>query len=345
MSSARVKQEPSKLGVSAAFASVYIIWGSTYLAIRYALESLPPFLMAGVRHTLAGAILYAVVRAAGTARPKRIHWRSAAIIGALLLLGGNGGVCWAQQTVPSGLTALFVTTVPVWMVLLNWLRREGVRPGLLEIGGVLLGLAGVILLIGAENLDGASVHRMGALVLIAASLSWAFGSMYSRSAPLPESPLLVTAMQMLCGGVLLLLSGALSGEGARFELENVSLRSALSLGYLTVFGSLVAFSAYVWLLRVSTPAKVSTYAFVNPAVAVALGSMFAGEPLTARTMVAAAVIVTAVVLITRQRRPTTPAAVLLDDAESRLKKHDQRLRSESDDPCRELKIVAGACSE
>jgi len=175
-----------------------------------------------------------------------------------------------------------------------------------------LGLLGVIILIGSENLGGAPVHRMGAVVLIAASLSWAIGSIYSRQAPLPESPLMSTAMQMLCGGVLLLLSGAVSGEGARLELENVSLRSLVSLGYLTIFGSLVAFSAYVWLLRVSTPAKVSTYAFVNPVVAVALGFMFAGEPLTPRTMIAAAVIVTAVVLITRQRRRTTPAALVLN---------------------------------
>jgi len=334
------------MGLTAAFASVYIIWGSTYLAIRYALESLPPLLMAGARHTLAGTILYAVLRATGTARPKRVHWRSAAIIGALLLLIGNGGVCWAEQTVPSGLAALLVTSVPVWMVLLNWLRREGVRPGLMEIGGVGLGLAGVILLIGSENLGGAPVHRMGAVVLVAASLSWAFGSMYSRNAPLPESPLLVTAMQMLCGGVLLLLTGALSGEGARLELENVSLRSVLSLGYLTVFGSLVAFSAYVWLLRVSTPAKVSTYAFVNPVVAVALGYVLAGEPLTPRTTVAAAVIVTAVVLITRQRRRITPAPLVLNDGEARMETRVHGMASKPDEPCAETKIAAlVACSE
>ncbi len=313
MSNVGVKQKASKMGVIAAFAAVYIIWGSTYLAIRYALETLPPLLMAGARHTLAGAVLYGVLRAAGTARPQRIHWRSAAIIGALLLLIGNGGVCWAEQTVPSGLAALLVTTVPIWMVLLNWFRREGVRPGTMEIGGVALGLLGVIILIGSENLGGAPVHRMGAVVLMAASLSWAIGSIYSRHAPLPQSPLMVTAMQMLCGGVLLLLSGAASGEGAKLELENVSLRSLISLGYLTVFGSLVAFSAYVWLLRVSTPAKVSTYAFVNPVVAVALGFVFAGEPLTPRTMGAAAVIVTAVVLITRQRRRTAPATPALSE--------------------------------
>jgi drug/metabolite transporter (DMT)-like permease len=322
------------MGVIAAFASIYIIWGSTYLAIRYALESLPPLLMAGARHTLAGALLYAVLRATGTARPQRIHWRSAAIIGALLLLIGNGGVCWAEQTVPSGLAALLVTTVPIWMVLLNWFRREGVRPGIMEIGGVVLGLLGVIILIGSENLaGGAPMNRMGAIVLIAASLSWAIGSIYSRHAPLPKSPLMVTAMQMLCGGVLLLLSGAVSGEGARLDLENVSLRSMISLGYLTVFGSLVAFSAYVWLLRVSTPAKVSTYAFVNPVVAVALGFVFAGEPLTPRTMVAAAVIVTAVVLITRKRRRTAPAALVLDKAESRVQTPENAHGSKSGEHC------------
>jgi len=346
MISASVKQEPSRMGVVAAFASIYIIWGSTYLAIRYALESLPPLLMAGARHTLAGALLYAVLRATGTACPQRIHWRSAAIIGALLLLIGNGGVCWAEQTVPSGLAALLVTTVPIWMVLLNWFRREGVRPGIMEIGGVVLGLLGVIILIGSENLaGGAPMNRMGAIVLIAASLSWAIGSIYSRHAPLPKSPLMVTAMQMLCGGVLLLLSGAVSGEGARLELENMSLRSLLALGYLTVFGSLVAFSAYVWLLRVSTPAKVSTYAFVNPVVAVALGFVFAGEPLTPRTMVAAAVIVTAVVLITRQRRRTAPAALVLDKAESRVQTPENAHGSKSGEHCCEREIAMSVCAE
>jgi len=317
------------------------------------LESLPPLLMAGARHTVAGAILYAVLRAAGTARPQRIHWRSAAIIGALLLLIGNGGVCWAEQTVPSGLAALLVTSVPIWMVLLNWLRREGVRPGIMEIGGVVLGLLGVIILIGSENLGGAPANRMGAIVLIAASLSWAIGSIYSRHAPLPASPLMVTAMQMLCGGVLLLLSGAVSGEGSKLELENVSLRSLASLGYLTVFGSLVAFSAYVWLLQVSTPAKVSTYAFVNPVVAVALGFVFAGEPLTPRTIGAAAVIVTAVVLITRQRRRTAPAAVVLSDpreqggstVDSRVKIVEQEVDTDFVVSSCERQITAKVCVE
>jgi len=346
MLSVSVKQEPPRMGVIAAFAAVYIIWGSTYLAIRYALESLPPLLMAGARHTSAGAILYAVLRATGTVRPQRIHWRSAAIIGALLLLIGNGGVCWAEQTVPSGLAALLVTSVPIWMVLLNWLRREGVRPGVMEIGGVGLGLMGVIILIGSENLaGGAPANRAGAFVLIAASLSWAMGSIYSRHAALPQSPLMVTAMQMLCGGALLLVFGTLAGEGARLDLGNVSLRSMISLGYLTVFGSLVAFSAYVWLLRVSTPAKVSTYAFVNPVVAVALGFVFAGEPLTRRTMVAAAVIVTAVVLITRQRRRNAPGVAVLDEAEARVETPGYVPVSNSGDRHCEARVAASACAE
>jgi drug/metabolite transporter (DMT)-like permease len=214
----------------------------------------------------------------------------------------------------------------------------------MEIVGVALGLVGVIILIGSENLaGGAPLHRMGAVVLIAASLAWALGSIYSRHAPLPESPLTATAMEMLCGGVLLLLAGAVSGEGARLELENVSLRSLLSLGYLTFFGSLVAFSAYVWLLRVSTPAKVSTYAFVNPVVAVGLGYLFADESLTPRTLIAAAVIVTAVVLITRQRGKTTRVAVAeaAPSAEIRIR----GLGFTPKEPCCELKTAAGACSE
>ena len=345
MMSHGAKQEPSRMGVMAAFASVYVIWGSTYLAIRYALETLPPLLMAGARHTLAGGILYVALRLSGGVRPKALHWRSAAIIGALLLLGGNGGVCWAEQTVPSGLAALLVTSVPIWMVLMNWLRRDGVRPGILEIVGVALGLVGVVILIGSENLvHGGPVNRMAALVLIAASLSWAIGSIYSRHAPLPESPLSATAMEMLCGGALLLLSGAISGEGARLALENVSLRSVLSLGYLIFFGSLVAFSAYVWLLRVSTPARVSTYAFVNPVVAVVLGYVLAGEPLTPRTMVAAAVIVTAVVLITR-RRGAAPVRVAVEEAESIAEARIRERGSPSDAEGCDLRIAAGACSE
>jgi drug/metabolite transporter (DMT)-like permease len=331
-----VKPEPSRMGVAAAFASVYIIWGSTYLAIRYALESLPPLLMAGARHTVAGALLYAVLQARVRASAAN-HWRSAHHQGAVA--ADRSRRCWAEQRCPQDLPRC--SSPSRLDGLLNWLRR-GVRPGIMEIGS----RAG---LVGRHHShrfgESRRLQRIGwaPIVLIAASLSWALGSIYSRQAPLPKSPLMVTAMQMLCGGVLLLLSGAVSGEGAGLILENVSLRSLVALGYLTVFGSLVAFSAYVWLLRVSTPAKVSTYAFVNPVVAVALGFVFAGEPLTPRTMVAAAVIVAAVVLITRQRRRTTAVPVVLAEADSPLKSQCHRLASKSDDRRCEMKIAAEVC--
>ncbi len=317
--SARPSAAPSRLGVMAAFAAVYVIWGSTYLAIRFALETIPPLLMAGMRHLLAGTILYTLVRCTGCPRPSMVQWRSALVIGTMLLLVGNGGVCWAEQTVPSGLTALFVTTVPVWLVMLNWLRRDGARPGWVEVAGVTMGLLGVGVLMGGAGLVGGEpVNLVGALVLMVASLSWAWGSIYSRHAPLPASPLCSTAMQMLCGGVMLLMTGLLWGEGSRFAWEQISLRSALSVGYLTVFGSLVAFSAYVWLLQVSTPAMVGTYAFVNPVVAVLLGYFFGGEPLSARTMIAAVIIVTAVVLITVHAKRAAKGKNLPAEPESAL---------------------------
>ncbi|MDO8630376.1 MAG: drug/metabolite exporter YedA [Phycisphaerales bacterium] len=294
---------PSTLGLVAAFAAIYIIWGSTYLAIRYAVETLPPFLMAGTRFLTAGAMLYGWQRFRGIGRPKRAHWRSAAIIGGLLLLGGNGGVVWAEQSVPSGVTALLITTVPIWMVLVEWLRRDGIRPDGAVVVGVLLGLAGVVVLVGSNELGGGvPLNRVGAIVLVLASLSWSIGSIYSRSAPLPDSPLLLTAMEMLCGGGLLFVAGLLSGEAGRVTAGDISLRSVLSLGYLIVFGSLIAFSSYVWLLGVTTPARVSTYAFVNPVVAVLLGVTVAGEPFGVRTAGATVIIVTAVVLITTRAR-------------------------------------------
>jgi drug/metabolite transporter (DMT)-like permease len=290
----------SRWMVIAAFAAIYIIWGSTYLAIRFAIETMPPLLMAGVRFLLAGGLLYGWMRLSGTPRPTGINWRAAAIVGGLLL-GGNGAVTWAEQWVPSGLAALLIATVPLWMVLLAWLRG-GERPTLGVSAGLALGLVGIILLIGpGELLGGSHVDPIGALAIILGSVSWAAGSLYSRKAAMPKAPLLGTGMEMLAGGALLLLVGLATGEGAQVHLEAVSLRSVLALGYLIVFGSIVAFSAYVWLLRVVTPARASTYAYVNPVVAVFLGWALASEPLTPLTIVAAAVIVTAVALIVMQQ--------------------------------------------
>lgn len=297
-----------------AFAAVYVIWGSTYLAIKFAIETLPPFLMAGVRFLIAGSILYGVARARGAGRPTRAQWVAAVVVGSLLLLGGNGGVVWAEQLVPSGVAALLVALVPCWMVLLDWARPGGVRPASQVFVGLLLGLAGLAWLVGPDAImGGGRVNGTGAIVLAVASLSWAAGSIYSRHSPAPSSPLLSIGMQQLMGGVSLVVFGLLLGEAGRVDPASVSMRSLLAMLYLIAFGSILGFSAYMWLLRVSTPARVSTYAYVNPVVAVLLGWAFAGEALTARIGVAAAVIVAGVALITlapRQPARTGPAPAI-----------------------------------
>jgi drug/metabolite transporter (DMT)-like permease len=299
-------EKPSALRLAAGLGAVYVVWGSTYLAIRFAIESLPPFLMAGARFVVAGALLYAWARATGAARPTRANWRAAAIVGGCLLLVGNGGVVWSEQRVESGIAALLVTVVPLWLVLLDWLRPGGRRPGWRVTVGLLLGFAGVTLLV-RPGASGGAIDPLGAGVLLVASFSWAWGSLASRRLPLPRSPLLTTGMEMLAGGALLLVASLLAGEPAAFDPSAVTGRSLLALGYLVAFGSLVGFTAYIWLLRVAPPALVGTYAYVNPVVAVFLGWAFAGEPLTARTLVAAAVIVTGVAVITARRTQVVAA--------------------------------------
>ncbi|MCI0436969.1 MAG: EamA family transporter [Gemmatimonadetes bacterium] len=291
----------------AAFAAVYLIWGSTYLAIKFAIQTMPPFTMAGVRFLIAGTILYGFARATAPTRPDRAHWKTALVIGALLLMGGNGAVTWSQQRIPSGVAALLVTITPCWMVLLDWLRPGGTRPTAPIVVGLVLGLAGVGLLIGPESLMGGErVDLIGAGVLLIGSISWASGSIYSRHANTPARPLLATGMQMLCGGSILLAAGLLAGEATRIDLAAVSARSLLALAYLIVFGAIIGYSAYVWLLRASTPARVSTYAYVNPVIAVFLGWVLADEPLTPRMLVAALVIIVGVALITLSRQPAAP---------------------------------------
>jgi drug/metabolite transporter (DMT)-like permease len=298
--------------VLCAFAAVYLIWGSTYLAIRYALETLPPFLMAGTRFLAAGLVMYAWMRWRGARRPTGLEWRSASLVGGLLLLGGNGGVVWAQQRVPSGLAALLVSLVSVWMVLLNWAlpgRPSSSGPGAIsrpagrESLGLALGLAGVALLVGPRTLAGAPRPGLaGVAVLLFASGAWALGSVLSRRLTLPDSHFLSTGMEMMAGGVMLLLVGLAAGEPAKVELANISARSAFSWLYLILFGSLVGFTAYVWLLQVTTPARVATYAYVNPVVAVLLGRFLARETLDARTGLAALLIIAGVALLVIQEK-------------------------------------------
>ncbi|MFH1175941.1 MAG: EamA family transporter [Acidobacteriota bacterium] len=303
-----------RFAIPLAFAAIYLIWGSTYLGIRFAIETVPPFLMAAVRNGVAGVLLCLWAWRQGANPPTRAHWRTTAVVGGLLMLGGNGSVVWAEQHVPSGLTALLVAIVPLWMVLFEWLRPGGHRPRPLVFAGLALGLAGMVLLVGPERLAGGGhVDRLGAAVLMLGTFSWALGSIYSRHADMPASPLLAAGMESLSGGVMLALAGAASGEWAAFELARVSSRSALALAYLVVFGSLVAFPAFIWLLRATTPARVSTYAYVNPVVAMALGWALAGEPLTLRSALSALVILSAVVVITRTGAAAPPSSASPDE--------------------------------
>ena len=293
-----------KLKIWTAMVVVYIFWGSTYLAIRYAVETIPPFLMAGTRFLVAGSILYAWRRLAGDRGPTKKQWITTAVIGALLLFGGNGMLSWAEQMVPSGVSALLIGAVPLWMTLIEALRPGGRRPNLAGMIGLAIGFGGIVLLVGPSLAGGskADLHPLGITILLVAALSWSLGSIYSRHADLPSSSLLGTGMEMLAGGVVLYLVGTLAGEWRSFALGNVSLRSWLGLAFLTIFGSMITFSAYAWLLRAAPLPLVSTYAYVNPLIAILLGSIFASEVLSARILIAALVIIGSVVLINIPRR-------------------------------------------
>jgi drug/metabolite transporter (DMT)-like permease len=299
------EQRATRAQIIAAFASIYVIWGSTYLAIRYAIETIPPFLMGGARFLVSGALLYIWARYRGAPRPTRLHWRNAIIAGAFLLLGGNGAVIWAEQFVPSGLTALLVSILPFWLVIIEWVRPPRRRPSGAVLAGLVLGFIGIIVLIGPGNVGGqGDIRPLGALVLILGSLAWAIGSFWSRDAKLPDSGLLTTGMEMLGGGVLLLIVGVLSGETSHLDIHHVSRASAIGLAYLVTFGSLLGFTSYIWLLDKVSPARLGTYAYVNPIVAVLLGWAIAGETLSARTAVAAVIVICAVALITTARSTT-----------------------------------------
>jgi drug/metabolite transporter (DMT)-like permease len=300
------RSDPSRTLLFGAFGIVYVVWGSTYLAIRIAIETIPPLLMAGTRFLVAGAILYAWARARGAPRPGARAMRDAALLGALFLFIGNGGLVWAETRVPSGLAAVLAATTPFWTVLIERLRgsQAAVRPAVYA--GLALGLIGVVLLMlpgGHEE----AVDLLGAGVILVAALVWAYAMVMTRSLTLPESGAVSAAVQMLAGGVLLIAAGSLGGEWSGFVPSGASLRSLLGLGYLIAFGSLVAYSAFTWLLRVAPAGRVSTYAYVNPVVAVLLGWLLASEPFGGRELAASAVIIAGVVLIIsgRTRSPGT----------------------------------------
>jgi drug/metabolite transporter (DMT)-like permease len=290
------RPDPSRTLLLGAFGIVYVVWGSTYLAIRIAIETIPPLLMAGTRFLVAGAVLYAWARARGAPRPRARAWRDAGLLGALFLFVGNGGLVWAETRIPSGLAAVLAATTPLWTVVIERLRgaTDSVRPAVYA--GLILGLGGVVLLMipgGHEE----ALDLLGAGVILVAALVWAYAMVITRSLTLPESGALSAAIQMLAGGSLLIAVGSLGGEWSGFAPGATSLRSLLGLAYLIVFGSLVAYSAFTWLLRVAPAGRVSTYAYVNPVVAVLLGWLLASEPFGTRELAASAVIIAGVALI------------------------------------------------
>jgi len=309
MNVASVSRSAAPLAVALALAAVYVIWGSTYLAIRFALESgLPPLLMAGTRFIIAGGLMFAVLRWRGAPVPTRAQWRNAAVMGALLLGFGNGLVTIAQQWVSSGLAAVAVASAPLWMALFSAMR--GQHPNRLEWSGLAAGFAGVLWLNAGGTLGG---QPQGLIALLIAALSWSFGSIWSRGRDLP-SPFMTAAAQMLCGGVLMLGAGLAFGE--RFDAWPDA-RGLLSVAYLVVFGSIVGFSAYIWLLHHVRPALAGSYAYVNPAIAVLLGGWFADEHFSVVDLGAMAVILAGVVAITlaKARSPKPePAATIADES-------------------------------
>jgi drug/metabolite transporter (DMT)-like permease len=288
--------------------------------MRYAVQTLPPYLLAGTRFLIAGAVLYAWVRWRGAPRPTLKEWRGAAMLGTLLLFLGNGHVVWASQRVPSGVASLLVATVPLWVVVFNWARPGGIRPSGRVVIGLVAGFSGIVLLVGPGKLTGGNqIDSLGAAVLSMAAICWGVGSVYTSRIKLPPSPLMAAAAEMLAGGAVLVVASVLTGEPSRVVLSAVSLRSLISFVYLIIFGSWVGFTAYIWLLNATTPARAATYAYVNPLIAVLLGWALADEPLSARTLLATAMIVPAVALIISHRTPTaepSQEAIIVEAAEA-----------------------------
>ena len=293
-----------KTKIWTALIAIYLVWGSTYLAIHFAVETIPPFLQAGIRFLISGAILIFWRRAMGDDLPTRSQWRSVAIVGILLLLGGNGMVSFGEQYVPSGIAALIVGTIPIWLVLIEALRPGGVKPTWQAIVGLLTGLVGIYLLIGPSSFGGSlQFNAVGIAALLAAAVLWSIGSIYSRTADVPSSTLMMTGGEMITGSMALLVVSAATGEWQTFDLSQVALHSWLGLLYLILIGSLVGFVSYGWLLRNAPVSLVATYPYVNPVVAVFLGNLLAQEPLTSRTLLAAGIIIGSVVFINSARQP------------------------------------------
>lgn len=300
-------QPPSRTALILAFAAIYVIWGSTYLAIRVAVETMPPFLMAGTRFLIAGGLLFSFLKLRGAPRPTLHQWRANAIIGTFLLLGGNGAVVWAEQFVPSGITALLIGVGPLFIVLTEWAWPGGTRPSLTTLAALLLGFAGVAWLAAPwEGAGRGGINPAGVAAILAGCVSWAIGSIYTRHAKHGAEPFLASALQMIGGGASLMVTAVFHGDFAALKLAAIAPAAWRAFAYLIAVGSLVGFSTFVWLMRHSTPARVATYAYVNPVVAVFLGWLLLHEPINPRTLTAAVIIVAAVVIITLEKTRTLP---------------------------------------
>ena len=297
---------PSRGGELLAFAVVYVIWGSTYLGIRIGVRSIPPFLLAGGRALIAGIVLFVWLRTRGAAAPTVRQWARATLAGTLMLAAGNGLVTWAETRVASNVAALLIAAVPLYVALLDWLRPAGARPSRRALLGIAIGAMGMVLL---ASPDPRAIPGSGTATaaMLLAGLAWAGGSLYARYNPMHPSPLVASAQQMIAGGLVLLVVAAIKGEPAAFSFAAVTRESAIAFVYLTVFGSLVAFSAFNWLITASTPTRLSTTAYVNPVVAVILGWIALGETLRPRPLLGATLILCAVaVMVMRGRRPGDP---------------------------------------
>lgn len=297
--------KPSRTQVLLAFLAVYVLWGSSYIAIRVAIESVPPFLMAGGRNLVAGTLLGLWAVGRGRARVTRTEVGATAITGLLMLCLGNGTVTWGEKYTASGRVALIVSMTPVWFVLIEWLRPGGTRPSRLLLTGLAIGASGVALLVGADALSGTHDRfaTLAELVVLGGSLSWALGSMWSRQAPLPKENAVASSLQMMFAGSYLLAFGLLRGEWADFQLAAITSRSWVALVYLVLGPSIIGYSAFTWLLKNTTPARAGTYGYVNPVIAVFLGWLIANEAVTGRMVLATAIIISGVALITFARAP------------------------------------------
>jgi drug/metabolite transporter (DMT)-like permease len=293
-----------------AFAAVYVLWGSTYLFIKYAIETIPPFLLGASRFVVSGGLLYALALWRGAPKPTAAELRLAAITGVLMLGLGNGGVMFAEKTVPSGVVALIVSCVPILVVLLDWLRPKGIRPRKTMFAGLALGLVGMVILIGPRAIIGqGNVDEVGAAVLLVGSIAWSIGTLMTRSSNRPAgSPLVFAALQMLAASAAMLVMSLVSGDWRQFSWSGLTPLSMFSFWYLVIAGSIIGYTAYVYLLGVVSAAKASTYAYVNPIIAVVLGWLFANEPLGARTLIAAAVILGGVAIITSSQGAKSTAS-------------------------------------